>query len=660
MERRRPRLHYGSPASSLAGSGVTKGKRGFFPSVIAFPTLNPYSFRMSEPATAGWRQRVLATKYAIQLVRMVWHTHRGFTLAMALLRLLRAFIPVAGLWIGKLILDVVAEALAGSPDFPLLWKFVGLEILIVVTGELLARGSALIESLLGDLFSTVTSVKLMQHAATLDLYQFENPKFYDQLERARRQTTGRIALLAQIFSMAQDILTLISLAAALLFYSPFLLVLLLIAVFPSFLGETHFASLEYSLFFRRTPERRQLDYLRYMGASDETAKEVQMFGLARWIVDRFRRLSTSFYEENKNLSIRKAIISTLLSWIGTAGYYTAYIIILMRAMSGLISIGTLTFLAGSFSKSRDLIQRLLLGASDLYEQSLYLKDLFDFFDMKPTISSVSGAIPVPGSIREGFLFENVGFRYPGSEPWALRYLNFQLKPGERIALVGENGAGKTTLVKLLARLYDPTEGRILLDGIDLREYDLGSLRQAIGVIFQDFVEYDLRLIENIGVGEIEQVRSYLDSSGNGNPPVPGVIEEAAKKSLADSLLSKLPDGYRQMLGYRFDNGMQLSGGEWQKVALARAYMRKSQVLILDEPTASLDARAEYEVFVRFSRLIEDRMAVIISHRFSTVRMADRILVLNQGRVVEDGSHQELIAHQGLYAELFSLQAEGYR
>lgn len=593
---------------------------------------------------------------------------------MALLRFVRAFVPVAVLWIGKLIIDAVVLMRDGTPDLSRLWQLVGLEILIVVAGDLLARASSLVESLLGDLFSNTTSVRLMEHAATLDLYHFEDPAFYDQLERARQQTVGRIGLLSRLLTMGQDVVTLGSLGLALLVYNPWLLLLLAVAVVPSFLGETHFAALEYSLLFRYTPERRRLDYLRYIGASDETAKEVQLFGLAPWLIERYRRISQRFYEENKRLSVRKGIISSGLSLVGTAGYYGAYAFVLIQAVFGYISLGSLTFLAGSFARSRDLIERLLLGASEIYEQCLYLKDLFGFFAMTPSITSRPGAIPVPTMIKDGFVYEDVGFKYPGSDRWAVRHLNFHIHPGERIALVGENGAGKTTLTKLLSRLYDPTEGKILLDGVDLREYDLQALRRAIGVIFQDFVEYDLRFDENIGVGEISGVREYLDShdtlqSGKsiaagtlkaGNGSVPSSIVTAAEKSLASSLLGRFTEGYRQMLGRRFERGVDLSGGEWQKVALARAYMRDAQVLILDEPTAALDARAEYEVFVRFSGLMEGRMAVIISHRFSTVRMAERIIVLHQGEIVEQGSHQELVAADGLYAELFSLQAKGYR
>jgi ATP-binding cassette, subfamily B, bacterial len=610
--------------------------------------------RNEEPAS--WKERLAAVRYVPDLFRLIWRTHRGFATAMMVLRVLRSVVPVATFWVGKLILDSVIAAKAGTGDIGHVWRYLVLEVAIVLVAEILARASSLVESLLGDLFSNAMSVRLMEHAAKLDLAQFEDPEFYDHLERARRQTVGRIALLTLLLSLAQDALTLLTLAGALIAYSPWLLLLLALAVIPSFLGETHFASLGYSLLFRWTPERRQLDYLRYVGASNVTAKEVQMFGLAPWVTEKYATLSQRFYEENRDLSVRRGLVSALLSILGTIGYYAAYVIILIHAVRGEITIGMLTFLAASFGRGRDVIQSILLSASNVFEQALYLRDLFVFLDMKPTIESPPNARMVPAKVRTGFVFENVGFRYPGSERWAVRNVDMTLQPGERVALVGENGAGKTTITKLLARLYDPTEGRITLDGVDLREYDLASLRHAIAVIFQDFVRYDMRFDENIGVGEIEAVRGDLDQN-NGTPVA---ITEAAENSLAASLLPRFEKGYQQMLGRRFDDGVDLSGGEWQKIALARAYIRDAQVLILDEPTAALDARAEYEVFLRFSELVAGRMAVLISHRFSTVRMADRIIVLRNGKVEEQGSHEELLAKHGLYEELFTMQAAGYR
>ena len=607
----------------------------------------------SPDAPPTWGERVAALKHVPPLVRLVFQTHRGYTVSILLLRVIRSLIPVAVLWIGKLIIDAVIAGVAtvragGLPDWRHLAVLVGLELGIAVVGEGLARLSSLLESLLGDLFANRLSVRLMRHAATLDLAQFEDAEIYDHLERARRQTVGRIGLFTLLLGTAQDLITLISLAGVLLVQLPWLLLLLTVAVLPAFLGEAHFASLGYSLLFKWTPERRLLDYLRYMGASDESAKEVKLFGLSDFLVGRYADLSEKFYQENKKLAIRRNTVSTLLVTLGTLGYYGAYAVIIYRTVMGDFTIGTLTFLAGSFRQSRGLIQSVLIALSSIYEQSLYLSDLFTFFDVQPTVVSRNGAKPVPRPLQTGFRFDNVGFRYPGSQRWAVRHLTFSFQPHERVALVGENGAGKTTLVKLLARLYDPDEGQILLDGMDLRDYDLDSLRQNIGIIFQDFVRYDFILRENIGVSQIDALSDEAR------------IREAAKRSLADSVVQRVPQGYDQMLGKRFDTGVELSGGEWQKVALARAYMREAQVLILDEPTAALDARAEYEVFLRFAELTKGRMAVLISHRFSTVRMADRILVLKGGELVDDGTHDELVARGGLYAELFSLQAAGYR
>ncbi len=443
-------------------------------------------------------------------------------------------------------------------------------------------------------------------------------------------------------------MSLISLSAGLIVFSPWLMVLLVAAVVPAFLGETHFTTLAYSVLYRRTPQRRQLDYLRFLGAGAQSAKEIKIFGLGRHLSEQYHEISESIDLENKAVAIKRATIGSGLNLISTGGYYGAYAVVLMRTLAGGISVGMFTFLTGSFNRSRMYIERILSSFNDISEQALFLKDLFEFFEMKPAITSKPDSIPAPRPIREGFEFQHVDFAYPGSESLVVRNINFRLYAGEKIALIGENGAGKTTLVKLLARLYEPTAGRILLDGIDLRDYNVEDLRREIGVIFQDYMRYDMLARENISFGKIE---SAADQSR---------IAGAAYKSLAKNVIDRLPNGYDQMVGRRFEGGVDLSGGEWQKFALARAYMRDAQLLILDEPTATLDARAEYEVFQRFAELTRGRMAVLISHRFSTVRMADRILVLADGAIREQGSHQQLVALGGRYAELFELQAAGYR
>jgi ATP-binding cassette subfamily B protein len=457
-----------------------------------------------------------------------------------------------------------------------------------------------------------------------------------------------MGLLASLLGLGQDFLSLVSLSAGLIVFSPWLMALLVAAVVPAFLGETHFTTLAYSVLFRKTPQRRLLDYLRLLGASTQSAKEVKIFGLGRYLSQRYHDISESIYEENKALAIRRAIAGSGLNVISTGGYYGAYAAVLLRYLAGGISVGTLTFLTGAFSRSRSYIERILSGFTDISDQAIFLKDLFEFFAMEPSIRSKPNALPGPRPIREGFEFRNVAFAYPGTDRLVVKNLSFRLQPQEKVALIGENGAGKTTVVKLLARLYDPTAGSILLDGVDLREYDVEELRREIGVIFQDYMRYDMLVRENIGFGQIEN----LDDRAR--------VESAAVKSLTKKLVDRLPNGYDQMVGRRFEGGVDLSGGEWQKLALARAYMRDAQVLMLDEPTATLDARAEYEVFQRFADLTRGRMAVLISHRFSTVRMADRILVLAGGEIREQGTHKELLALGGRYAELFELQAAGYR
>jgi ATP-binding cassette subfamily B protein len=606
------------------------------------------------PEALEFSARVGALKNIPPLLAMIWGTSPPLLVASILLRLAKSGVPVAMLWVGKLIIDrVVAAAGAGGGGAAAeIYRLLALEFGLAVVGDVMARGVALCDSMLGDRFTNEISVRLMRHANALDLARFEEPEFYDKMERARRQTTGRLGLLAGLLGMAQDVVTLAAFSAGLAWFAPGLLALLAVAVVPMFLGETHFAGLAYSLLYRWTPERRELDYVRMLGASIQSAKEVKIYGLGDYLAERYRALAERFYRENRKLAVRRAGLGGVLNMIGTGGYYAAYAVILGRTLSGQLTVGDLTFLAGSFAQSRGLIEGLFRRMSDISEQALYLRDLYEFFEMRPSIEARPPEgrewLPAPRPVREGFEFDNVTFAYPGSGRVAVESVSFRLRPGERIALIGENGAGKTTLVKLLARLYEPTSGRILLDGRDLREYDPVDLRREIGVIFQDYMKYDMKANENISVGRIEAAGDQRR------------IESAAQKSLADQVIAQLPRGFETMLGRRFEGGADLSAGQWQKVALARAYMRDAQLVILDEPTASLDARAEFEVFRRFAELTRGKMAVLISHRFSTVRMADRILVLDRGRIIEEGSHEELVARGGRYAELFELQAAGYR
>ena len=561
--------------------------------------------RNPDEALPPLRERVKALRLLPPFLAMVWRTKPLYGFGIIVTRVLLAFMPIAMLWIGKLMIDtVVANLGSADPDWSRLFTLVAIEAALALAQDMLGRTSSLLESLLGDLFGNQMSVHLMEHAATLDLEQFEDPDFYDKLQRARRQTTGRVALVGIVLGVGEQLLTVATLLVGLLAFNPWLVLILVVAILPAFLGETHFAGQSYSLFFRWTPERRELDYLRWVAASDVTAKEVKLFGLSDHLIARYSRLADSYYAANRSLSIRRAGLGALLSGVSTVAYYGAVGFIVVQAVTAAITIGTLTFLIGSFGRCRSIIQGLLLRAADVFEESLFLRDLFDFLEMRPRTPQPERPLPIPSPIREGFVFENVGFRYPDSERWALRGVSFTMGPGERIALVGENGAGKTTLVKLLTRLYDPSEGRITLDGRDLRDYDLVALRRAIGVIFQDFVRYDMIARENIAIGLIESVGDEAR------------IRDAASKSLAADVVAKLEAGMDQMLGRRFDGGANLSGGEWQKIALARAYMRDAQVLVLDEPTAALDARAEFQVFQRFSELTAGRMAVLISHRFS--------------------------------------------
>lgn len=598
--------------------------------------------------SSAWRDRVRALKNVPAVLHFVWESGPSVVFWNIALRVLVAFLPVGIGIIGRFIIDGVNTIRLHQPLPQHFWWLVGSEMALAVLIGILSRAVDYCDSLLADRYTQHVSVEVMRKAASLDVTAYEDPVFYDRLERARVQATDRLAMIQQMGRLIQQTVTAIAFSAVLIRYSPLLLLLLIVGIIPAFLGESHFAFLTYAKNFHQTPWRRQMDYLRQVGGSKEAAKELKLFNLSNYLTNRFTELSQRIYDENVALNRRRLFWGGLLAILGQLGYYGAYAYSIYCTIQGRYSVGDLTLITTAIMQSMSNIQQAFSTASGVADQALFLTDLIAFFEMKPRVESKVGGLSVPHPIVRGFEFRNVSFVYPGTNRRILSDFNFTLSPGERVALIGENGQGKTTMVKLITRLYDPTEGQVLLDGIDLREYDLPDLHSEIGVIFQDFMRYEMTARENIAVGRIE------------NPHTQEEIEYAAEKSLAAGVIAKLPGGYDQMLGRRFEGGVDLSGGEWQKLALARAYLRDAQLLVLDEPTAALDARSEFEVFERFAELTYGKMALLISHRFSTVRMADRIVVLEGGRLVEEGSHTELIALGGRYAAMFEMQAASYR
>ena len=595
----------------------------------------------------AWGTRLQSLKNIPPVLKIIWDSSPTVVTWGLVLRAIVALSPLALLAVGRLIIKAVDVA-SGTPLRPHFWWLVGLEFGLACLASMLNRGVDYCDTLLADKFIRHISVRIMYHASRLDLASYEDPLFHDKLERARVQATDRLGMVQQLGRLVQQVITTVSLAASILFFSPWLLVVLIACVIPAFLGESHFAFLGYAQAFRQTPVKRQIDYLRFLGASKDSAKELKLFGLSKYLTDRFQKLSDDIYVQNVSLAKRRLLASSLLSLLTTVGYYGAYAYVILETVRGAMTVATLVFLTGAIAGASANLQMIFSTFSSIADQSLFLTDLLQFFAVRPTVFSKPNALKTPRPIKLGIEFRDVTFSYPGSDRPILRNLNLFLKPDERIALIGENGEGKTTIVKLLTRLYDPTAGQILLDGVDLREYDLDDYASNIAVIFQDFMRYDMTAWENIAVGQIG-ARENLDK-----------VELAARKSLAEGVIKKLPNGYDQMLGRRFETGVDLSGGEWQKVALARAYLRDAQILVLDEPTAALDARSEHEVFERFAELTKGKMALLISHRFSTVKMADRIIVLEQGVIAEQGRHEQLMAHGGRYAEMFELQASSYR
>lgn len=582
------------------------------------------------------------------VLHILWESSKGAVSWGILLRLVVASLPFLIAKVAQYIINGIADVLRGRPLSPHFWQLVGIEVGLNVGLGLITRAVDYTDSLLANSYTQYVSVKVMEQAARLDLTTYENPVFYDRLERARVQATDRLAMIQQMGRLLQQVITTVIFSVALAWASPWLVLLLAAGVLPSFLGETHYAFLGYAKNFRQTPAKRQMDYLRQVAGSREGAKEVKLFGLSTFFTERFQVLANQIYREDVALSRSKLIVGGLLGIIGTLGYYGAYIYVIWRTIQGGYDIGQFTFLTTAIQQASSNLQQVFSTASGIADQALFLTDLVAFFEMKGTVASKPNALPAPRPIKRGFEFRNVSFTYPGTSRTVLRDFTFTLAPGERVALIGENGQGKTTIVKLITRLYDPTEGQILLDGVDLRDYSVEDLHREIGVIFQDFMRYEMSALDNIAVGSVNKVQQRE------------AIEIAAHKSLADTVVKKLEHGYDQILGRRFEGGVELSGGEWQKMALARAYLREAQLLILDEPTAALDARSELEVFERFAELTQGKMALLISHRFSTVRIADRIVVLSEGRLIEEGNHQTLMSSGGLYAQMFEMQAASYR
>lgn len=604
--------------------------------------------RAAEQVSSAWRDRVAALKNVPPVLRFVWDSGPVVVFWNLALRVVVAFLPVGVGIIARFIIDGVIRIRQHQTPPQGFWWLVASELALAVLIGVMSRAVDYLDSLLADRYTHHVSVEVMRKAATLDVTMYEDPIFYDRLERARVQATDRLAMIQQMGRLLQQTVTTIAFSAVLIRYSPILLLLLIAGTIPAFLGESHFAFLTYAKNFRQTPLRREMDYLRQVGGSKEAAKELKLFNLSRFLTNRFTAISSAIYQENVSLSRRRFFWGGALSLLSQLGYYSAYAYSILRTIEGRYSIGDLTLITTAIMQAMGNIQMAFSTASGVADQALFLTDLLAFLEMKPTVESKPNGPRAPRPVKRGFEFCDVSFTYPGTSRRVLSNFNFTLSPGERVALIGENGQGKTTLVKLITRLYDPTEGRILLDGVDLREYDLTDLHSQMGVIFQDFMRYEMTARENIEVGQID-----VDHAAD-------EIEHAAEKSGASDVIARLHGGYDQMLGRRFEGGVDLSGGEWQKLALARAYLRDAQLIVLDEPTASLDARSEFEVFKRFAELTSGKMALLISHRFSTVRMADRIVVLEGGRLVEEGSHSQLMTRGERYAGMFEMQASSYR
>ncbi|MBF8255896.1 MAG: ABC transporter related [Anaerolineales bacterium] len=584
---------------------------------------------------------------------LVWEAHHTGTLLMALWTIIGGLLPLAQAYIAKLIVDGVVNSLRAEASpmegLRVVAPFLLAEFVLVVLQAGVAQARSLTEHILHSRLNLTINTRIIRKSLDLDLAYFENAEYYDKLQNARREADWRgLQIMNGGFYLIQNLLTLASFAVVLFGFNAWLALLLFVATVPAFIAQSNYADLNFRVISWRAPEARKLNYLEYLLTDYDAVKEVKLFALGEPLLGRYATLFWTFLREDQSIAQRRSLASLGWGLLATLTYYGAYFWIVLQTLEADITLGDMTLYLMIFRNSQNTFESIFWGLSEMYENGLFMSNLFAFLELEPRIRATPTPMPPPSSDQRGVEFRGVSFRYEGHDDWALRDVNLTIGPGEKIALVGPNGAGKTTLIKLLARLYDPTEGQILFNGVDLRDLDPGELRRRIGVIFQDFVHYHLAASENIGFGQIEAL---------GDRPR---IEASAVKSGAHPVITALPEGYETILGRWFAKGRDLSGGEWQKIALGRAFMRSCDILVLDEPTAALDAENEYQVFQQFRQLTEEKMAILISHRFSTVRMADRIYVLDDGQLREQGTHEELLARDGIYARLFTLQAQSYR
>ncbi len=599
-----------------------------------------------------WQEIRHTFTHTPQAVRLVWETNHWATIGLGALTIGSALLPASQAWVGKLIVDSVVASIQKGADperTQTVFLYLIFELILFLLSAAFNQSRRLIQQLIQLQLANRIRGEIIRKALTLDLAFFEHPEFYDRLQNARREGGYKpTELINDTFQIVQNSITMISFAVLLLRFSPWLVVILLATSIPAFISETRFSEQGFRLLTWRAPETRQINYLARLLTEDSAAKEIKLFNLGETLLARYMNLFDKFFQEDKALARKRAVAGFSLGLITTAGFYGSYAWIVLNTVQGKISLGDMTLYLGIFRQGQATFQAILSAIGSIYENNLFMANFFEFLGLKPQLGLTAGDQKLPVPLRGGIEFRGVGFRYPENGEWALRDINLTIHLGEKIALVGHNGAGKTTLIKLLSRLYDPTEGAIFIDGIDIRLLEPLELQKRIGVIFQDFVRYHLPVSENIGFGQVDAMHDMER------------IVESARKSGADGVIATLPEGYETMLGRWFRGGHELSMGQWQKIALARAFMRDAEILVLDEPTASLDAATEYEIFRHFKELTEGKMAILISHRFSTVRMADRIVVIEAGNIAELGTHDELMRLEGTYARLFAMQAEGYR